>query len=197
MATGEDCPIFREGHAFTVSTAVFSPDGQHLLTSAVDNTVRVWDVATGVELPDLRLDRTGRHGAVAISADGRWILTGGDHHRDDERFLWPTRLGSEAPIRAAGRESSCDPVASDSRRGAGLGRPTVGRPQHGPASSSAARPQGGGYRRRHRAHGRILFTGDRQRSLRIWDRESGRELRRFWDDEQSTQPCFFRTANAC
>ncbi len=33
-----------KGHADTVTGMQLSPDGKHLLTNAMDNTLRVWDV---------------------------------------------------------------------------------------------------------------------------------------------------------
>ncbi len=35
------------GHSNAVSCAVFSPDGRTLVTASFDQTVRIWDVATG------------------------------------------------------------------------------------------------------------------------------------------------------
>ncbi|MBP89378.1 MAG: serine/threonine protein kinase [Planctomycetaceae bacterium] len=74
--TGNETGSFREGHEFLASDSAFFTDNKRLLTSAVDNTVRIWDLSTGVEL--LRLDRTGRAAAVAVSHDDRWIVTGSD-----------------------------------------------------------------------------------------------------------------------
>jgi WD40 repeat protein/serine/threonine protein kinase len=65
---------FQEGHEFLASAAVFFADGSRLATGAGDGTVRVWDVATGSEI--VRLDDTGRTGAVDVSHEGKLIATG-------------------------------------------------------------------------------------------------------------------------
>ncbi len=49
-----------KGHDGGVLTAVFSPDGGRLATAGNDGTLRVWDMATGVELCDMR-HRQGRN----------------------------------------------------------------------------------------------------------------------------------------
>ena len=77
---------FEEGHSYLASSALFFPDGRYLLTAAVDNTARLWDVATGGEAN--RLDHTGRSAATAMSFDGRWIATGSD---DKSVKLWDVK----------------------------------------------------------------------------------------------------------
>ena len=42
-----------EGHPVEVYDAVFSPDGKRLATASVDETAKVWDVASGRELAAL------------------------------------------------------------------------------------------------------------------------------------------------
>jgi WD40 repeat protein/serine/threonine protein kinase len=74
--TGRELKTLDEGHSFLASSALFFPDGKRLMTGAVDNTVCVWDVSTGAQL--LRLERTGRAAAMALSPDARWIVTGSD-----------------------------------------------------------------------------------------------------------------------
>ena len=86
--TGKPGMTFEEGHAYLASTALFFPDGRRLLTAAVDNTARLWDVGTGGQL--LRLDRTGRSAAAALSPDAHWVATGSD---DKTAKLWDAKTG--------------------------------------------------------------------------------------------------------
>jgi WD40 repeat protein len=68
-------------------TAVFSPDGEHILTgeSFPFFTARLWSVQTG-DVRRIFLGHTWSIHAVAFSPDGHWILTGGDNVR-----LWDIR----------------------------------------------------------------------------------------------------------
>ncbi len=86
--TGEAGLTLAEGHAYLASTATFFPDGHKLLTAAVDNTARIWDVGTGGQL--LRLDRSGRAAAAALSHHAKWIVTGSD---DKAAQLWDASTG--------------------------------------------------------------------------------------------------------
>ena len=86
--TGKLLVTFQEGHDYLTSTALFFPNGKQLLTAAADNTARVWDLTTGTQT--LRLDRTGRAAAAAISPDGKIIATGSDNNTAK---LWNATTG--------------------------------------------------------------------------------------------------------
>ncbi len=74
--TGNPLKVFSEGHSFLASNAVYFPGGKRMATAAVDNTVRIWDTDSGTQMAVL--EHTGRAAALAISTDGKWIITGGD-----------------------------------------------------------------------------------------------------------------------
>ncbi|MBW4466610.1 MAG: TIR domain-containing protein [Pegethrix bostrychoides GSE-TBD4-15B] len=91
---GADGRLIHElkGHSARIHRAIFSHGGKLIATASADNTVKVWDAATGAELRTLRghQDQVYR---VEFSADDRMIVSGG---RDDTVRLWqPTsRLGA-------------------------------------------------------------------------------------------------------
>ena len=64
-----------------------------MLTAAIDNTVRVWSVTAGSQL--FALEGTGFNAAVALSGDGKLILTGGELESapgDASAKLWSAKL---------------------------------------------------------------------------------------------------------
>jgi WD40 repeat protein len=55
----------------------FSPDGKTLASGSDDNTIKLWDVATGKEQATLK-GHTAWVASVAFSPDGKTLASGGD-----------------------------------------------------------------------------------------------------------------------
>jgi WD40 repeat protein len=63
------------GHTNSVSSVAISPDGHFALSGSSDNTLKLWDVATGKELHSFE-GHSGKVSSVAFSPNGRFALSG-------------------------------------------------------------------------------------------------------------------------
>lgn len=72
------------GHQRGVQGIAFAPDGKTLASSSLDHTIKLWDLATGVEIATLK-GHSDWVNSVAFSADGQWLASSGT---DDTIRLW-------------------------------------------------------------------------------------------------------------
>ena len=79
------------GHTKIVYGVAFSPDGRSLASASADNTMKLWDVATGNEVRTLR-GHTNAVIAVAFSPDGR-TLASASH--DQTVKVWDAATGQD------------------------------------------------------------------------------------------------------
>lgn len=63
------------GHLDTIQALAFSPDGQTLATASYDKDIKLWDVASGMELRTLR-DHIDAVYALAYTPTGELLLSG-------------------------------------------------------------------------------------------------------------------------
>jgi hypothetical protein len=69
-------PLHRlSGHADSVTSAVFSPDGHRIATASADNTARIWDTASGSELNAL-IGHDDKVFAIGFGPVGQKLVTG-------------------------------------------------------------------------------------------------------------------------
>jgi WD40 repeat protein len=63
------------GHTSAVNSVAFSPDGKLLASGSDDNTIKLWDVATGQEVRTFE-GHTDWVTSVAFSPDGKLLASG-------------------------------------------------------------------------------------------------------------------------
>ncbi|MCJ1251829.1 hypothetical protein MMC30_009067, partial [Trapelia coarctata] len=78
-----------EGHSDPVCAVAFSPDGKQLASGSSDETIRLWDAATGAMLQTLE-GHSDSVGAVAFSPDGKQLASGSS---DETIRLWDAATG--------------------------------------------------------------------------------------------------------
>jgi WD40 repeat protein len=78
---------FLHGHINEVLSIAFSPDGKVLASAGSDNTIRLWDVATGQLIGQPLTGHTNWVNSVAFSPDGKILASGS---ADATIRLWDT-----------------------------------------------------------------------------------------------------------
>ena len=83
-----------QGHTDTVASVVWSPDGKTLASASYDNTVKLWETATGKPLATLEGHSDGVR-SVAWSPDGKTLASGS---LDKKVKLWEGMVTSEIDL---------------------------------------------------------------------------------------------------
>jgi WD40 repeat protein len=77
------------GHSGMIHAVAYSPDGRYLASAGTDQTIRLWDRATG-KLIRTSYDHKGSVRSLAFSPDGLWLVSGGN---DTNLRLWEVDSG--------------------------------------------------------------------------------------------------------
>jgi len=149
------------GHSEGVFSVAFSPDSRYILTGSQDKTAKLWDAQTGVPIRTFSGHSDGLF-SVAFSPDGRSVLTGSS---DKTAKLWDMQTGKEIRTFSGHSDSESPWLLSF------LGRP-------GTVLSVAFSPDG-----------RFVLTGSGP--ARLWDTQTGEEIRTFSDESDNVWPVAF------
>jgi WD40 repeat protein/serine/threonine protein kinase len=168
-----------QGHTRGVESVAYSPDGARLASASSDQTVKVWDAATGREMLTLKGHTDGVE-SVAFSTDGRRIASAG---WDKTAKVWDAATGQETltlqghtdGVRSVAFSPDGKRLASTSNDAtvkvwdAATGQVTLTLKGHNAIVHSVA----------FSPDGTRLASASDDRTVRVWDAATGQELLRF------------------
>lgn len=80
------CVRSLKGHTHNVSSVTFTPDGDYLISSSWDKTIKVWEVSTGFLVKNLE-GHDDRINDVAVNEKGNLLVSSGNK---GDVILWNT-----------------------------------------------------------------------------------------------------------
>jgi|GEM_PF-371180 len=170
-------------HRESVTSVVFSPDGTKIASGSEDNTIKVWESATGKELATLS-GHSDRVTSVAFSPDGSRIASGS---WDKTIKVWESATGKEVATFAGHSESvtsvAFSPdgsrIASGSRDKtikvweSATGKEVTTLPGHADGVTSVA----------FSPDGSRIASGSRDKTIKVWESATGKEVTTLRGDE--------------
>ncbi|CCA77365.1 related to WD40-repeat protein (notchless protein) [Serendipita indica DSM 11827] len=96
-------PSSLRGHESRVNAVGFSPDGSQIVSGSDDNTIRLWDAATGQAVGEPLRGHESEVSAVGFSPDGSQIVSGS---WDKTIRLWDAATGQAVGEPLRGHESA-------------------------------------------------------------------------------------------
>ena len=181
------------------------------------STIRLWDVENGKEVRSFKIVRTtgevlgqyldffaeGKGSdaiiATALSHDGKWVVAGTEH---GEVHLWDTDTGKKVRTFERSWDIGARPVGF-SKEGKWLATSVFRPGAHGMADPCAIvllwdvatgeakhEIQGNVFSRSLTEDGKWLTTGWGEKTVRIWDVETGKEVGAFSGHDEPVQDCF-------
>jgi WD40 repeat protein len=187
-----------KGHTAAARAVAFCPDGRRALSASEDGTAIVWDLGMGKAVHTLA-GHNGPLRAVAVSPDGRFALVGSDGRRQSSLTLWDLTTGKK--VRALDDNAAFRTHNNGVRTIAFLPGGThaitagydhvVKRWNLAEAADEPPIPVVGGTTLvisvALSPDGKAILVGSDDGSLKLYDLESGRELRSFYGCTQAVR----------
>jgi WD40 repeat protein len=103
-----------KGHDSEISSISYFPDGQQMISAAWDKTTRRWDLQAGKEIEGARDLCEWDVDAVAVSRDGRWVITAGGDEKCRELKACEIETGMVKKFQGHSQDINCIDISEDS-----------------------------------------------------------------------------------
>ena len=167
------------GHTSFVQSVAFSPDGKLALSGSKDDTLRLWEVATGREVRTFS-GHTSHVSRVAFSPDGKVALSGSV---DKTLKLWDVATGRELRTFNGHTDNVTSVALSPNGKLALSGSRDKTLKLWDVATGSTLRTfcghTSGVASVAFSPDGKVALSGSGDKTLKLWDVATGRELRTF------------------
>jgi WD40 repeat protein len=102
------------GHGELLRSISYFPDGERIISGSQDKTARQWDLKTGTEIERVQSVFEGDVWAVAVSGDGRWVVTAGGSWNSAELKVCEVETGIVKTLEGHSDQIICIDVSADS-----------------------------------------------------------------------------------
>ncbi|MBE8994570.1 serine/threonine-protein kinase [Microcystis aeruginosa] len=163
------------GHSNWVLSVAYSPDSRYLASGGSDNTIKIWEVATGKELRTLTGHSRGVE-SVVYSPDGRYLASGSS---DDTIKIWEVATGKELRTLTGHSGSVWSVVYSPDGRylASGSWDDTIWEVATGKQLRTLTGHSDSVWSVVYSPDGRYLASGNGDKTIKIWEVATGKELR--------------------
>ncbi|KAJ8582341.1 hypothetical protein M405DRAFT_937838 [Rhizopogon salebrosus TDB-379] len=93
----------------------YFPDGQKIISGSADKTTRLWDLQAGKEIEDARVVSEQDVNVVAVSSNGRWVVTAGVLGGVHKVKANEVKTGSVKTFEGHSRGITCTDISMDSK----------------------------------------------------------------------------------
>jgi hypothetical protein len=162
------------GHQGRVSSIAVDASQGAVVSGGDDGLVRVWDIASGAPLAPFMRHPEGPVHAVALSLDGRWILSAGE----SSARLWNAadgEMAGEVLVNGAAVSVTFSPQAERFAVGDSAGNLFIASPTDS-APLQSGRAQDAVLALAFSPDGAMLATGDASGRIQLWDPLSAQAL---------------------
>jgi WD40 repeat protein len=103
-----------EGHDTKIRSISYVPDGKQMVSGGSDKTTRRWNLQAGKEIENARDVCEWDVHAVAVSRDGRWVITAGGDEKCGELKACEVETGMVKRFQGHSRVINCIDISEDS-----------------------------------------------------------------------------------